>query len=196
MAKKRFVLAIQPSETFKHKHSVAFAMLLLMGIFSAACTLVLPNTTNASSTVTAVVTPNGTYDYLWYNNYGATQQALSSNASFAVPSNYSFTRVYAKANSSSDACNSSTLIFTLSQQTVSNDLFAKNILDWFNSYSTLILGIFSIGIAYAVTLKLGHACLSAGVMWVALYIMLLNPLFMYGAISIIILGLILTYANI
>ena len=156
---------------------------------------VTPFPANLSSVIITTIYPPGSYSYVWKDYVGNTLQS-GSNSTYYLNSTYNSTRAYAYATSSSNTCYGYTLVFSAQQTTTASDLLSNTILSWFNAFSGLILGIFTAGIAYAITARIGHAALVTALMWAAVFILFGNVLFLFGAICILVLGLVLTYANV
>jgi hypothetical protein len=187
-----------------NKILVALAVFFLASFSFAACTVSMSQAiVNSSSTVTTTISPVISYNYTWTDYNGTTVQVASNNSTYYIPSSFNGSRVYVYATSPTNNCSNYSLVYSGAQQTVQNNLFSNNIIDWFKPIAALALAIFSVGISYGITAKIGHTCVTASVMWVGLYMILASPLFvlavpalLYGAIVLLVAGLVLTYANV
>lgn len=153
-------------------------------------------TMNTSSNVSATPSPAGQYTYYFTTFDNVVVRPLSTENNFTVNSTYTSTRIYVYANSTIDAsCSNYTLVFSTKQTTAQNDLFSSTITSFYLGYRDIIIGIFTVGIAFSLTSRIGTTAIATAVMWAIAFLLIGSSTLLYGAIVMLVLGLIATYGR-
>lgn len=163
-----------------------------------------PNPVNASGAVVASVYPlnNSSYHYLyWFKDYyGNNLTNITANSSYTVNSSYNYTRIYIDVYTNItygyDYCGHNyTLVFSTTQINVGNNLIENTITDFITNYGDIIMALITVGVAYAFSVSLGMGALLLSVLWFMLFVLGFSSLFIYGAAVMLVVGLVLHYAN-
>lgn len=187
-----------------------FWLLLIIGmVFGADC--VLPNATITYSEPFSISAYPTTFenDSIQYNYTITLQNGYSVNLTSI--SNYSICPScaycpnencnYGYVNISAFGYNGSNLLFECSKtyylvQANNSDFFNSIVFGINSAYLGLIIPLFTFGLSYILSVKIGIATMASAIAMIILYSLFQIPLLFMGGISLFVLGVALMYINI
>jgi hypothetical protein len=170
-------------------------LLVLATLFADFCSVILDkNIYNRNETANISVMPDESYTFFVYDIKG-NYYLNTTDKNFTIPITFNATKLLLLVQSENYNCNTTAYVYSERGYFFSSRKIDDLIYSFFFEYGTIGAVLFGIGLAYTTTRKIGVSLLISSVIFVFLFFIFSNTIFIYSSIVFIILGAFLSYLN-
>lgn len=183
----------------KNKLFILLILLLSVVVYPFSCSS--ERYVNITENLTTTVEIIGNYTFVYQDFNRINLSNYTNNSSFIIPTSYTYTRVYFEiwnnsSHPSTKLCENYSLVQTSAEYSYGQSYLASLFLTFLNDNIGLIIGVFSFGIVYGLSMRIGTTCIGTAIVYIGAYLLFSNPLWLLGAITLFTIGMVAQYVGI